>query len=79
MIESNVKAKGEAIVTIHPAQGDFNGFIKEKATEFRINVTEKPQKISATIGKNKIKLTEASSMDEYFQKENVYFTMPSPI
>lgn len=78
LIESNVDAKGEAIVTIHPAQGDFNGFIKEKATEFRINVTEKPKKISVTIGKNKIKLTEASSMDEYLQKENVYFYDAQP-
>lgn len=60
LIESNVNTKGEVIVTIHPVQGDFNGFIKEKATEFRINVTEKPKKISVTIGKNKIKLTEAS-------------------
>lgn len=78
LIESNVNVKGEAIVTIHPAQGDFNGFIKEKATEFRINVTEKPKKISVTIGKNKIKLTEASSMDGYLQKENVYFYDAQP-
>lgn len=78
LIESNVNTKGEVIVTIHPVQGDFNGFIKEKATEFRINVTEKPKKISATIGKNKIKLTEASSMDEYLQKENVYFYDAQP-
>lgn len=78
LIESDVNAKGDVTVTIHPAQGDFDGFVKEKATEFRINVTEKPKKISATIGKNKIRLAEAGSMDEYLRKENVYFYDAQP-
>ena len=72
-IESVAGPKGDVTVTIHPAWGNFNGFVKEKATEFRVNVTEKPKKISATIGKNKIKLTEAGSREEFLQKENVYF------
>ena len=78
LIESDVNAKGDVTVIIHPAQGDFDGFVKEKATEFRINVTEKPKKISATIGKNKIRLAEAGSMDEYLRKENVYFYDAQP-
>lgn len=73
VIESDVDAKGDVTITIHPAQGDFDSFVKEKATEFRINVTEKPKKILATIGKNKIKLIEAGNMDEFLRKENVYF------
>ncbi|WP_300698900.1 TIM-barrel domain-containing protein [Bacteroides sp.] len=78
LIESSVGAKGEVTVTIYPTQGDFTGFVKEKATEFRINVTEKPKKIAATIGKNKLKLTEATTMDEFLQKENVYFYDAQP-
>lgn len=73
LIESVAGPKGDVTVTVHPARGNFNGFVKEKATEFRVNVTEKPRKISATIGKNKIKLTEAASREEFLQKENVYF------
>lgn len=78
LIESSVGTKGDVTVTIHPAQGDFSGFVKEKATEFRINVTGKPKKIAATIGKNKLKLTEAATMDEFLQKENVYFYDAKP-
>ncbi len=77
-IESVVGAKGEVTVTIHPAQGNFDGFVKEKVTEFRINVTEKPKKVSATVGKNRIKLTEAGNREEFLQKENVYFYDAQP-
>ncbi len=73
LIESNADAKGNVTVTIHPVQGNFDGFVKEKTTEFKINVTERPKKILVSIGKSKIKLMEASSMDEYLRKENVYF------
>ena len=78
LIESDLDAKNNATVTIHPAKGDFDGFVKEKATEFKINVTEKPKSIAAKIGKGKIKLTEAASLDEYRQKQNVYFYDAAP-
>lgn len=77
-IESNADPKGSVTITIHPTQGDFTGFTKEKATEFKINVTECPKKISATIGKSSIKLTAANSMDEFRQKDNVYFYDAQP-
>lgn len=77
-IESAVGEKGDVTVTVHPTSGDFNGFVKEKATEFRINVTAKPKKVTAVVGKGKVKLTEAASMDEFLQKENVYFYDAAP-
>nr|WP_101544533.1 TIM-barrel domain-containing protein [Bacteroides cutis] len=78
LIESAVGPKGDVTITIQPTQGDFNGFVKEKVTEFKVNVTQRPKKVSATIGKNKLKLTEAKSMDEFLQKENVYFYDAQP-
>lgn len=78
LIESVTEPKGNATITIHPAQGDFTGFVKEKATEFRVNVTAKPKKVSAVIGKNKLKLTEAANMEEFLRKENVYFYNAKP-
>ena len=78
LIESEVDKKNRAIVTIHPTQGDFNGFVKEKATELRINVSEKPKKVSAKIGSNKIKLVEVNSMHDFLNKENVYFYNAAP-
>lgn len=78
LIESDVDTKNNVIVTIHPTQGDFEGFVKEKVTEFRINVTEKSKKISAKIGKNKVKLTEAHSREEFLKQENVFFYDAAP-
>ena len=65
--------KNKVRVTIHPTVGNFNGFVKEKATELRFNVSAMPKKITAKVGSGKVKLTEASSMDEYLRGENVYF------
>lgn len=58
--------------------GEFNGFVKEKATELRINVSEMPKKLVAKVGKNKVKLTEARSMAEFLNAENVYFYDAAP-
>ena len=44
LIESNVDAKNRVTITIHPTAGSVDGFVKDKKTELRINVTEKPKK-----------------------------------
>ena len=49
LIESNVDAKNRVTITIHPTAGSFDGFVKDKKTELRINVTEKPKKLTARI------------------------------
>ncbi len=78
LIESDVHAKGKATVTVHPAEGDFDGFVKDKATIFKINVTTQPKRVSATIGKKKVRLTEVTSIDEFLKDENVYFYHAAP-
>ncbi|WP_205945343.1 TIM-barrel domain-containing protein [Pedobacter hiemivivus] len=78
LIEAEVEQKNAALITIHPSKGNFDGFVKEKATEFKINITTKPKKISAKIGGNKVKLTEVNSMDDFLKKENVYFYDVAP-
>lgn len=77
-IESNVDAKNNVMIVVYPAEGDFSGFVKEKSTEFRINMTGKPQKVSAKIGKNKLKLTEVNSLEEFEKQENVFFYNEKP-
>ena len=77
-IESETDMKNTVSITIHPTEGDFNGFVKDKATELRINVTEKPKSISATIGNKKIKLTEVNSPDVFASSENVFFYDAAP-
>lgn len=78
LIESHVNDKNEVTLTVHPSQGDFKGFVKNKTTEFRINVTEKPKKLTAKIGNVKIKLTEASTKEALEKGENVYFYDAAP-
>ncbi|MES2419112.1 MAG: TIM-barrel domain-containing protein [Bacteroidota bacterium] len=78
LIESEVDKNNQAIVTINPAQGNFNGFVKEKATQFTINVTEKPTKVTAKIGKHNIRLTAANSMQDFLTRTNVYFYDANP-
>ncbi|WP_316751471.1 TIM-barrel domain-containing protein [Pedobacter gandavensis] len=78
LIESEVDKKNRATVTIHPATGDFDGFVKAKATELRINVSQKPKKVLVKVGKDKIKLTEVNSMADFLSKDNVYFYDAAP-
>lgn len=78
LIESKVDAKNKVTVTIHPTQGDFNGFVKDKATELRINVTDPPKKVNAQIGKEKIKLMQAKTREEFQNGQNVFFYDATP-
>ncbi len=73
LIESQTNSKNKTTIIIHPTQGDFTGFVKNKTTQFIVNVTEKPKGLSAEIGRNKVQLKEVSSFKEYATKENVYF------
>lgn len=77
LIESEV-AGNKATITIQPAKGDFEGFVRQKTTEFRVNVTEKPKKLSVKAGNDKIKLTEVSSVEAFLNGTNVYFYDANP-
>ncbi len=78
-IESDVNSKGKVTITVHPTEGKlFNGFVNEKSTEFRINVTQRPKKVTANIGGKKVKLAEAASPENFLQGENVYYYDEAP-
>jgi hypothetical protein len=78
LVETNTVSNRKLIITIHPTKGDYNGFVKEKSTELRINVTVKPQKLNVLFGNRKTKLVEASSKDEYMKGKNVYYYDKTP-
>ena len=79
LIESNViDKKNNLTITIHPAAGNFDGFVKDKKTELRINVTEKPKKLSAKINGKTVKLTEVNTTDDFLKGENVYWYEETP-
>lgn len=78
LIESECDDKGDVTVIIQPTEGNFNGFVKEKTTIFRINVSEMPRKISAKVGKKSIKLTQAASLEDFNKSTNLYYYDAAP-
>ncbi|WP_407490541.1 TIM-barrel domain-containing protein [Elizabethkingia anophelis] len=77
IIESNL-IKDKAVVTVFPAKGNFEGQIKEKATEFRISVTVKPGNIIAKVGNKKAKLKEVTTLADFEAQENVFYYNEKP-
>jgi alpha-glucosidase (family GH31 glycosyl hydrolase) len=77
LIEQQVAGR-TATITVHPTKGNFDGFVKNKSTEFRVNVTARPQSVTATIGKAKVALTAAKSKEEFEKKQNTYFYDAAP-
>ena len=54
--------------------GDFDGYIRNKATELRINVTRAPKAVLAQVGANKaVKLTEVKTREAFEKGDNVWF------
>lgn len=78
LITSNVDKKDRVNITVEKTIGDFDGLVKEKTTEFRINVTRKPEKIEARIGKKRIRLQEVDTQEEFAKRDNVFFYEKAP-
>lgn len=76
-IHSSLK-KDKLDVTIDATKGDFDGFVKDKSTELRVNLTEKPKKIAVKIGGKGIKLTQANSLESFRKGNNVWFYYATP-
>lgn len=77
LIESSVE-KNTATITVHPAKGNFNGFVKNKSTEFRINLTRPPASVKVSVGKKPVPLAKASSKKSFLSGTNVYFYEAAP-
>lgn len=77
LIEST-EEKGKLTVTISPTQGDYEGFEPEKDTELRINVTAQPKKVTAKVGKTKVKLLPVSTMEAFENGQDVYYYNEKP-
>lgn len=65
--------KGSLTIVVKAAQGDFEGFVREKSTTFVINVSARPKKITAVANGKKIRLTAAKSKVEFEKNDNVFY------
>ncbi|BAX78834.1 TIM-barrel domain-containing protein [Labilibaculum antarcticum] len=63
-------------ILVEPTKGFFNGFVKEKETEFRINVSSQPQKITAKINGKKVRMKNVKSIQDFNARTNVYYYNP---
>lgn len=77
-ITSSLDAKRTATVIINPATGTTPGFENNKETLLKINVSQSPQKITARIGRKKIKLSAAASLEAFNNRTNVYYYDAQP-
>lgn len=78
LIEQKRDNKGNVTITVNPTEGGFNGFVKEKVTIFRVNASAAPKKIAVKTGKKSVKLTQANSLEEFNNSENVWFYDAQP-
>jgi alpha-glucosidase (family GH31 glycosyl hydrolase) len=78
-ITTNIKSavEGDVVnILVEPTKGFFKGFVKEKVTEFRINVSIQPQKVTAKIMGKRVSLRRVKSIKEFNARQNVYYYNP---
>ncbi len=75
---SSKAEKGKVTLSIDPSQGDYEGFLKEKTTELRVNLTARPKKVKAKVGGRSVSLAEVSSVAELEKGENVMYYDEDP-
>ncbi|WP_410219716.1 TIM-barrel domain-containing protein [Pedobacter sp.] len=77
LIESNLNQQ-TAVITIHVTKGNFDGFVKNKSTWFKVNVTDKPKQIAVKAGSRTIKLSEVNNIDDFTKGQNVFYYNTHP-
>ncbi len=77
VVESKVEDEN-VMITVFATTGNFNGFVKDKTTFFKINVTEMPKKLKVKVGNKTIRLKESKNLSEFKSGENVYFYNQAP-
>lgn len=76
-ISSDVKGN-KLTVTVGRTTGGFKGFNPEKRTEFRINASQAPKKVVASVGGKGIKLKKATTLEEFNAATDAYFYNTAP-
>ena len=78
LITSDVK-DGTATLKAEKAVGSYTGMVKERSTEFVVNVSKAPTKVTGNVAGKDVEFTAVSSQEEYDAAEgNVYFYNESP-
>ena len=78
LLTSDVK-DGTATLKAQKAVGDYPGMVKERSSEFVVNVSKAPTKVTGTVAGKAVEFTAVSTQEEYDAAEgNVYFYNENP-
>ncbi|MES2773225.1 MAG: TIM-barrel domain-containing protein [Bacteroidota bacterium] len=77
LIES-LAENNKATITVYPTKGKFNGFVKNKATEFRINLSQQPTSVAVLLGGKPVTLRKVASKADFSSGNNIYFYDATP-
>lgn len=77
-ISTSSADNGLLTVNISKSEGDYNGYVAQKQTELRINVSKDVKSVKVKAGKKSVKLRRAASLQDYNASDNVYFYDPAP-
>ena len=77
-IESLADDKGNVLISIESAKGNFEGFEPLQTTEFRINVVQMPKVLTAQVDGKKVALKAVYSLTDFEKEDNVYFYDEKP-
>lgn len=72
------QANDIASIRIHASKGDFDGFVKQKTTILKVNLTAKPKSVTAVTGKKRLVITEVKTQEAFDKNNNVYFYNAAP-
>lgn len=67
-----------ATIKIHPSIGNYKGFVAQKATLLKVNISQQPGAIDVHIGGKKIKLIKAVSKAAFNNFDNCYYYDSAP-
>ena len=78
LLTSDVK-DGTATLKAQKAVGNYPGMVKERSSEFVVNVSKAPTKVTGTVAGKAVEFTAVSTQEEYDAAEgNVYFYNENP-
>lgn len=67
-----------ATLTMEKTRSQYDQFIKNKAAQFNVNVSRKPESVRLFIGDQEVSLTKVDSLEAFEAGENVYFYDEAP-
>ncbi len=77
-ITAALNTKNEVTVTINPATGAFDGMVKEKTTQLKLNVSAPVKSVTAKKNNKKIKLKQVRTLAAFEKENNVWYYEPQP-